>query len=109
MANKYLDEAPSMSLLKGVIWLLAGAISFFIIAVVVVMTPDPEFKINYGLVLIIEGILIGVTLYGTMKLEQLNKFLQLCERTTLCYTKNSKDEKKLQSGPSSTQRPQQEK
>ena len=73
MAKEYLEEAPSVSLLKGVLALIAGVALFFSIGVIVIMTPDPEFKINYGLVLIIEGFLIGVALYGTMKLEQLNK------------------------------------
>ena len=91
--KKYLDEAPSTQIVKGVGALVFGVGLFFVILMLVVMTPDPNHEINYTIFGIVEGILLLVIIYGGYKLDRLAKFLRLCERTTLCYQKNSKEEK----------------
>jgi len=89
--KEYLDEAPSTSLIKGASALVVSVGLFFVILMLVVMTPDPNHELNYKIFFIVEGILFLVFLYGGYKLDKLAKFLRLCERTTLCYQKNSKE------------------
>lgn len=88
-AKEYLDERPSTQLTKGVAALVLGIGLFFVILMLVVMTPDPNHQINYPLFLVIEGIVSLIIIYGGYTLGKLNKFLRLCERTTICFKNNS--------------------
>ena len=92
-SKEYLDERPSTQLTKGVAALVFGIGLFFVILMLVVMTPDPDHKINYKLFLVVEGIVTMIIIYGGYTLGKLNKFLRLCERTTEVWQskKNSKE------------------
>jgi hypothetical protein len=73
-------KPQSKNLFKGYISAIVSISMFFIIGVVVVMSPDPDGKINYNLVSSILGALVVLFGYGLYKIEGVFKFLLILEK-----------------------------
>ena len=63
-------------LIKGILCTLPTGIMFFIMLVMVVMTPDTEAKINYHIFQLLELLLLSVFVYGSYILIDLQKRLR---------------------------------
>jgi TRAP-type C4-dicarboxylate transport system permease large subunit len=68
-------ETNSKKLFKGFMTSMISISLFFIIIITVAMTPGPNNEINYILISIILVILLSMFVYGTMKIDQVCKFL----------------------------------
>lgn len=68
-------ETKKQKLIKGVSALMFGSNAFFIILLIVVMTPDPLGEIHYTGTLFILLLFVCIAFYGIRKLDNLGKTL----------------------------------